>query len=310
MVLHVDDFVFCGTKEWEQRVVQTICITFKISAHYQGSFKYIGLNVSQIKDEVIVNQNHYIESLKEIKLSAERRRQKDSPLTSDEISHLRSISGQLLWATTQTRPDSAIDACTVANYGKTPTVKNILVANKAITKIKSFDSKLVLPNLGEPEQMEVIAYTDASHASLPSGASQGACIVFASGNGRAAPIQWQSKKLPRVSKSPLAAETQMIAETADAGFFAATMLKEVFAMVSLPAVHVLTDSKSFMDHLNSTNIIVDTRMRVDMARIREIVELKEAQMKWVPKEEQLADPLTKQGASSAKLLEVLNSGRW
>ena len=75
-------------------------------------------------------------------------------------------------------------------------------------------------------------------------------------------------------------------------------------------MHVLTDSKSFMDHLNLTNIIDDTRMRVDMARIRQIVELKEAQMKWVPKEEQLADPLTKQGASSAKLLEVLNNGRW
>ena len=73
MVLHVDDFVFCGTKEWEKRVVQTICTTFKISTHYQGSFKYIGLNVSQVKDEVMVNQNHYTESLTEIKLSAERR---------------------------------------------------------------------------------------------------------------------------------------------------------------------------------------------------------------------------------------------
>ena len=56
----------------------------------------------------------------------------------------------------------------------------------------------------------------------------------------------------------------------------------------------------------SSRIISDTRMRVDMARIREIINLKEAQISWVLKEEQLADPLTKQGASTTKLLEVLN----
>jgi hypothetical protein len=124
-----------------------------------------------------------------------------------------------------------------------------------------------------------------------------------------APIQWQSKKLSRVPKSSLAAETLMIAETGDVAFFSATMLQEVFTLPKLPAVHVFTDSKSFMDHLNSTHIISDTRMRVDMARIREMIQLKEINISWVPAEEQLADPLTKQGASPTKLLEVLNNGR-
>ena len=309
MVLHVDDFEFCGTKAWEERVIKSICETFVISSYQQGTFKYVGLNVSQHDDAVYVDQSDYTNKLREIEISAERQKQKDSKLTPDEVSELRTASGQLLWAATQTRPDSSYDACIVANYGKEPTVRSIMIANKAIRKIRTHDSGLVFPNMGPPEKIEVIAYTDASHGALPSGASQGGCIIFAKGNGKLAPVQWQSRKLPRVPKSPLAAETMMIAETADAGFCVATMLKEIFALEQLPAVRVMTDSKSFIDHLDSSRVIQDTRMRVDMARIREIIQLKEAHVAWVPKEEQLADPLTKQGASAVKLLAVLNSGR-
>ena len=48
---------------------------------------------------------------------------------------------------------------------------------------------------------------DATHTSLPCGASQGAQIVFLCGNNRAVPIAWKLKKLERVSKSPMASET-------------------------------------------------------------------------------------------------------
>ena len=307
MVLHVDDFQFCGTKDWEEKVVKEICKTFEISSQHSGTFRYVGLNVSQHDDAVFIDQIDYTRDLKEIPISSNRQKQKDSLLTEEEVSDLRSASGQLLWAATHTRPDAAYDACVVANRGNQPTVRNILVANKALRKIRTHEYKLVFPNLGKPEKIEIVAYSDASHGALPSGASQGGCIIFARGeNDTLAPILWQSKKLPRVPKSPLAAETMMIAETADAGFCMATMIKEVFALKTLPTVRVMTDSKSLIDHLESSRVISDTRMRVDIARIREIVNLKEAHISWVPKEEQLADPLTKQGASTTKLLEVLN----
>ena len=52
-------------------------------------------------------------------------------------------------------------------------------------------------------------------------------------------------------------------------------------------------------------MIQDSRLRVDVARICEMVQLKEVQVEWVAKEKQLADPLTKAAASSVRLLEVL-----
>ena len=43
-----------------------------------------------------------------------------------------------------------------------------------------------------------------------------------------------------------------------------------------------------------------------MARIREMIQLRECEVEWINKDEQLADPLTKAGASPNKLLEVLD----
>lgn len=72
-------------------------------------------------------------------------------------------------------------------------------------------------DLGDPDLWRVRVYSDASHANLPNGGSQGGLIVFIEGNGRLSPIVWRSKRLDRVAKSPLASEVMEFAEAADAG---------------------------------------------------------------------------------------------
>ena len=121
---------------------------------------------------------------------------------------------------------------------------------------------------------------------------------------------WQSKKISRVTKSRLAAETMELADAADAGHLAAVMIKEVFALNNEPKVRCLTDSKSLIDHLQTSHVIQDSRLRVDVARIREMIALNECEVKWIPNDKQLADPLTKAGASPNKLLEVLQNGEF
>ena len=74
-------------------------------------------------------------------------------------------------------------------------------------------------------------------------------------------------------------------------------------------VECRTDSQSLCDNLKTCHVIDDSGLRVDMARLKEMIELNEIAVKWVDKSEQLADPLTKSGATSRKLLEVLQSGR-
>ena len=136
---------------------------------------------------------------------------------------------------------------------------------------------------------------------------QGAMIIFLAGNGRIAPVMWQSKKLNRVTKSPLASETMAFAEAADAGYLIASLVQEVFLLSVPPTVECFTDSAQLTDFLKTSHVIQDTRLRVDIARIREMLELKEIMYNWVRSEEQLADALTKAGASTKRLLEVLRS---
>ena len=309
LVCHVDDFVYTGSKEWLHRTIGSLMELFKISSHFKGSFKYIGLNVVQTNSAVYVDQQKYVDGLKEINLTSDRSKQKDEGLTTEELSQLRSLSGQLLWASTQTRPDVSFDACIVSNYGKTPTIRNVIAANKAVKKLKSTSVKLAFPDLGNPEDIKVVAYSDATHASLPSEASQGGFIIFLRGNGSITPIMWQSKKLNRVTKSPLASETMELAEAADGGFLIASMVQEVFRLGRLPEIECITDNRSVTEFLKTSHVIQDTRLRVDVARIREMLKLKEISVKWVKNDFQLADPLTKAGASSSKLLEVLKAAK-
>ena len=152
-------------------------------------------------------------------------------------------------------------------------------------------------------------YGDATHASLRSGASQGAQIVFLCGNNKAIPITWKLKKLERVTKSPMASETMALVESADAGHFIALMTKEIFGLKTAPTVFCKTDSKSLEEHLKSSKVIQDLRLRVDIARLREMVKSGEIEVQGLDKTHQLADPLTKYGRSAVRLMDVLKCGK-
>ena len=173
LVSHVDDFVYCGTTRWHRMIMDKLISKFKISSQAQGSFKYTGLNVVQDLDGIQIDQNNYVKNLQAIKLTTEQIKMRDELLSETDKASLRSLSDQILWTSTQTRPDVAYDACVVGNYGKSPTVRNIIMANKAVKKLKDNDVHLIFPNIGQPHKWKIRTYGDAAHANLPSGASQG-----------------------------------------------------------------------------------------------------------------------------------------
>jgi len=77
------------------------------------------------------------------------------------------------------------------------------------------------------DEINLICYTDATHASLSDGSSQGAYLVAVDGKKGLVPISWQSKKLHRITKSPLASEASAVCEGADAGYLSGATLKEI-----------------------------------------------------------------------------------
>ena len=88
-------------------------------------------------------------------------------------------------------------------------------------------------------------------------------------------------------------------------YLIACKLKEIFILPALPKINCFTDNRSLKETVYTSNSIDDKRLLVDISRIREMVQLEDISVDWVKKENQLADALTKRGASTKNLLQAL-----
>ena len=62
--------------------------------------------------------------------------------------------------------------------------------------------------LGQPEFWKLLCFSDASWENLPDGCSEGSHLIFIVGEGGVANLlSWQSRRLRRVARSAIAAET-------------------------------------------------------------------------------------------------------
>ena len=76
-------------------------------------------------------------------------------------------------------------------------------------------------------------------------------------------------------------------------------------------IEMRTDNRSLFDAIQSTTPVEDKRLRVDMAILREMLIKGEIEhITWKPRMEQLADCLTKAGASPDRLFQVLDMGKF
>ena len=71
-------------------------------------------------------------------------------------------------------------------------------------------------------------------------------------------------------------------------------------------IHIYTDNKSLVESLYSTHTVSDSQLLVDIAEIRNKIEIGEIdKVHWIENKEQIADAMTKAGADTARLHEVL-----
>ena len=108
----------------------------------------------------------------------------------------------------------------------------------------------------------------------------------------------------------MAAEAQALQEGADESFAIQGFMREILGNGAKLPITIRTDNNSLYDSVHSTNSLEDKRLQMDIAILREMLGKGEIdKVEWIPKEQQLADCLTKKGALSKKLLQALN-GNW
>ena len=71
-----------------------------------------------------------------------------------------------------------------------PKVENIIHANKCLRKLEMVDCGLRFPQIGDLSKIKLVAFSDASHASLPDSYSNGeGFIIFLVGeDGKSCPL--------------------------------------------------------------------------------------------------------------------------
>ena len=100
-----------------------------------------------------------------------------------------------------------------------------------------------------------------------------------------------------------------LVEAAEASFWLASIVQEIVGSGECN-IECRTDSQSLYNAVYSMTSLLDKRLRVDMAILREMVQRNEIQaITWIPTSKQIADCLTKRGSSSIKLLEVLHNNQ-
>ena len=142
--------------------------------------------------------------------------------------------------------------------------------------------------------------------------STGAYIVWLMDNtGQCCPIAWNAHKIKRVVRSTLAAETLGLEEGLEASYYYREMLASILGVKPRTVmIEAYVDNKSIIEAILSTRLVEDKRLRVDVAAIKESLQLHDVKkIQWVPGHLQLANPMTKQGASGFNLLKVLQSGK-
>ena len=143
-----------------------------------------------------------------------------------------------------------------------------------------------------------IAYSDASFVNLPEGKSQGGCIVFlVEENRNAVPVSWRSRKVKRVVKTTLNAETLALDESAIQSFCLKQVLAEIINLFAEElSIIISTDNQSLFESPYSAKIVDDKCLLLDISSLREKLENNDiSKISWVDKH-QIADCLTKCGA--------------
>jgi hypothetical protein len=206
---------------------------------------------------VRIDQNDYVNAIEYIPLSTDRQKMIEEPVTEREKEMLRSRIGQVNWLCRISRPDIGYMACVASTSFKAATVKSLVSMNKMIRHLKNTPSMILIAQFKDLASLRLIVYTDASLANLQGGGSQGAHVILLTDGERCCPLVWHSRRVKRVVKSTLAAETLSLVEGCENAIMLSSLIAEVINGDSKSTVPItcLTDNKSLYETAQTTHTL-------------------------------------------------------
>ena len=311
--LHVDDFLNAGGEYFHSVILPQILNTFKVGKSERGSFMYTGFQLNQDKNGVTLDQSDYVETIVVPEIDKVRLRQSNEEMTFEELSMLRKMTGQLNWTVRSTRPELSFSMIACSTHFKGGTIADLKYARKTLQNLKDNKAVLRFSNLRDLKKAEIWLFTDASYGNLNGGTdtTQGYVLFLVRPeDGSCAPIDWRANKIDRVVTSTLAAEAVSLTKGLDAAIAFKWTLQQLLGEEGNLPVRAIIDNKDTYESVHSTTDVAERKLRREIGVVKQMLKDKELeQLIWARGQFQLADPLTKLGASGDALSNVMQQGK-
>ena len=150
-------FVSCqqATEEFEKRILQHLKEKFQFGSEEEGEFRYVGMQVKQGLDGILVDQNHYLDTVEIPEIDPDK--PDDEMLDDDGQSDFRGIVGKIGWLGGVSRPDLAYDHVVMSTKLGKATAVDMKQAIKVIKKLKVEQVQMMFPDLGNIREWKFLA---------------------------------------------------------------------------------------------------------------------------------------------------------
>ena len=309
---HVDDSLTAGDAKYRNDVEGPMTEVFDYGSHDNLPFRYVGLNMSKLEDGILLDQDHYIQNLDIPDISCLHSLRANDHLS--DQSTFRSAVAKLQMISITSRPDLCYDTKTLSRLYGRATKKDFQKMVKLFTKVKSDTTKMVYKNMGNIKDWVVVVYSDASLKKMPDTVSSCGARVIVLVNKKtdvAAVLMWKSKQLKRVVHSSMAAEAMSLEEAMSEIFQLRCVLRQMYGKQAddIPAVAII-DCQDLYDSIHNLRPVEDKRLMGTIVEIKQAIVMDNTiqELRLVAKQVQVADGLTKPGASCQELLNILQTG--
>ena len=310
--IHVDDGLGAGNQRYQEIISQLESI-FPFGSKRAQDFTFTGIHIRQDSSfNIHLDQKGYVQDIQPISIDRDRRKKDTLTISEEERQSMRGLIGSLQYAATNTRPDICARLSFLQSKINKGCIKDLHDCNRLLADAKHHADVTITVTSLPVEDIQFVAYSDASFASRENKQSQKGCLILASHRDVAAqketvasPLSWYSKKVNRVVASTLAAETYALSHSVDA----VEWIRMSWAWIKNPHIEwrkpeevllqerpsiAVVDCKSLFDVINknTTPQCSEHRTLLEALVIKDRVRTG-VSLHWVHSAVQLADTLTK-----------------
>lgn len=299
LLLYVDDILIASkSTKWIEEIKRGLAAKFEVKD--LGLAKScLGLEISQSKDRIIINQRSYILDILQrfgmsncntVSTPSELKfYESDVGSSGDSYERFpyRELIGALMYLSVSTRPDISNTVTRLAQFTSCPKRWHIVKAKRVLRYLAgTTDLGLVYTKSNEP----VIGYSDADWGGDPTDRCSFTGYVFTLSN---AAISWRSQKQQRVALSTTEAEYVSLSEALKEAVHLRSLLMEI-GLNKLSKITVFTDNRGAECIANNPVFHKRTKhIDIKFHFIRSTIKDGLVNVQHVPTQEMVADVLTK-----------------